>query len=110
MVEHAFNPCTQKQRQMDVWEFEACLIYSSRTARAMQRNAALQIKQETVSMLLEESQSLRSHTEINTKEPQVRYEKGLFFWDSVFGCMCAHAYGSYRAPWVLLLRWHPPYY
>jgi len=33
-------PALGKQRQADLWEFEACPIYkaSSRTARAIQRN------------------------------------------------------------------------
>ena len=40
MVGHAFNPSIGRQRQADLCEFEASLVYraSSRTARATQRN------------------------------------------------------------------------
>jgi hypothetical protein len=40
MVASAFNPSTGRQRQADLCEFEASLVYivSSRTARAIQRN------------------------------------------------------------------------
>lgn len=44
-------------------------------------------------MIQEDSQSLRSRTEINTKEPQVGHQKGLFlgglcFWVHVHVCTC----------------------
>ena len=40
MLAHAFNPCTQRQRQAELLEFEASLVFrvNSRTARATQRN------------------------------------------------------------------------
>ena len=48
---HTFNPSTQEaEKQVDLCEFEASLVYreSSRTARATQRNpVSKKIKQET---------------------------------------------------------------
>ena len=40
MVAHAFNSSTRRERQVDLCEFKASLVYraSSRTARATQRN------------------------------------------------------------------------
>ena len=40
VVAHAFNPVLRRQRQIDLCEFEASLIYkaSSRTAMAIQKN------------------------------------------------------------------------
>ncbi|KAL6032635.1 hypothetical protein STEG23_033710, partial [Scotinomys teguina] len=44
VVAHTFNPSTQKQ--MDLYEFQASLVYSlsSRTAKATQRNPGLKTK------------------------------------------------------------------
>jgi hypothetical protein len=47
MEVHAFNPSIGRQRQEDLCEFEASLVYrvSSKTARAIQRNPVLQNKE-----------------------------------------------------------------
>ena len=43
VVAHTFNPSTGRQRQVDLCEFKASLVYleSSRTARTIQRNPVL---------------------------------------------------------------------
>jgi hypothetical protein len=46
VVVHTFNPSIQTQRQVDLCELEASLVYrmSSRRARATQRNPVLKTK------------------------------------------------------------------
>jgi hypothetical protein len=48
---HTFNPCIGRQRQADICEFEASLVYraSSRTAKATQRNPVSKKKKSKLS-------------------------------------------------------------
>ena len=65
---HAFNPSTWRQRQADLYKFEASLVYrvSSRTTRDIQRNPVSK-KQKNQNIKTEQQQQKDVETESGEK-------------------------------------------
>ena len=72
MVAH--NPSTERQRQVDLCEFEACLVYraSSWRARSTQRNPVSINKNKNKTKILERQSKQDDH-----KFPPVLYSENL---------------------------------